>query len=53
MNMINTNVCEFCEYGEVYDNDKSRVMVFCSKKQKMYFYGQCIPCDENPKKRKE
>ena len=45
MNMIRTSQCEFCKYGSVNDIDKSRVKVFCSIKQKEYYYGMCIPCE--------
>lgn len=49
MKMINTSECEKCRFGSVDDSDKARVKVFCSKKEKSYYYGQCIPCDDKEK----
>ena len=51
MKMINTNECEHCQYGTVDDNDKAKVTVYCSLKEKRYLYGQCVPCDSLKKKR--
>lgn len=51
--MILTSQCEFCKYGTINDMDKSRVKVFCSIKQKEYYYGMCIPCENYEKKEKE
>ena len=48
--VIITSQCEFCEYGIVDDTNKARVMVSCDYKNKQYYYGQCIQC-ENFKKR--
>lgn len=43
--MINTSECENCEYGIMDASNKSRITVYCTQKDKKYFYGQCIPCD--------
>lgn len=51
MNMIITSECEGCDYGTVFYDDKSRINVYCRDKDKTYYYGQCIPC-ENKKERK-
>lgn len=51
MNMIITSECEECDYGTVFDDEKSRTKVYCRDKDKTYYYGQCIPC-ENGKRRK-
>lgn len=51
--MIITSECEFCLYGTVDDTDKAKVKVYCSYKDKTYYYGQCIPCDNKTKRRKE
>lgn len=45
MNMILTSECEYCKYGSIDESNKARVMVRCSDKNKTYHYGQCIPCD--------
>ena len=51
--MILTSQCEFCKYGSVNDMDKARVQVHCVIKQKTYYYGMCIPCENYEKKEKE
>ena len=49
--MIITSECECCEYGEVFKvNNIEKVK--CGYRDKEYFFGQCIQCD-NKKKRKE
>ena len=50
MNMIITSQCEKCKFGTVDETDKARVIVYCSSKDKTYYYGQCIPCDNYTKK---
>ncbi len=50
MKMINTRECNTCYYGEIEDSDKSKVVVKCKLKNKIYSYGQRIPCED---KRKE
>lgn len=47
---IITSECEFCKYGTVDDTNKVRVMVHCGYKNKDYFYGQCVPCENMEKK---
>ena len=44
-NMIITSECEQCPQSIINDEDKARVTVYCRVKDKMYFWGQCIPCD--------
>ena len=51
--VILTSQCEFCRYGSVDDSNKARVKVFCSYKEKEYFFGQCVPCDNYSKRRDE
>lgn len=51
MNMILTSECEKCIYGIVDESNKARIKVRCTNKEKEYYYGQCIPCD-NMRKRK-
>lgn len=52
MNMILTSECEECIYGVIDETSKASVKVRCTHKNKEYYYGQCIPC-ENKTKRKE
>ena len=51
MDMIITSECEECIYGIIDESNKARVKVKCVQKDKEYYYGQCIPC-ENKRKRK-
>ena len=48
--VILTSQCEYCRYGTIDDSDKARVKVYCSYKDREYFYGACIPCDNYTKK---
>lgn len=48
--MIITDQCESCKHGTIDDRNKARIKVMCSKKEKMYYFGQCIPCDDHEKK---
>lgn len=50
MNMILTSECEECRYGIIDDRDRSKIKVFCKDKDKEYYYGQCIPCENKTKK---
>jgi hypothetical protein len=45
MQMIITSECENCIYSSIDDEDKSKVKIYCSIKDKTYYYGQCIPCE--------
>lgn len=49
--MIITSECEECIYGIVNDDSKARIKIKCLKKNKEYYYGQCIPCDFKVKRR--
>ena len=51
MKMILTSQCEECKYGTIDDSDKARVKVHCSYKNKTYYYGACIPCDDMEKEK--
>lgn len=50
MNMILTAECEDCIYGIIDDSNKARIKVKCTQKEKEYYYGQCIPCENKIKK---
>lgn len=52
MKMIITSECEECFYGLIEEN-KGKVKVYCSDKDKTYWYGQCIPCDNKQKRRND
>lgn len=53
MKIINTNECEHCEYGEINDKNKARIIVHCKARNKNYSYGQCVPCEDKKVKRKD
>lgn len=48
--MILTSECESCRFGVIKDDNKARVKVLCTYKEKEYYYGQCIPCENKQKK---
>lgn len=51
--VILTSQCETCRYGSVDDSNKARIKVYCSYKEKSYWFGACIPCDNYTKMNKE
>lgn len=46
--MIITSECLACEYGSVCQNNNHKV--HCSNKDKDYFFGQRIPCEDKKNK---
>ena len=52
-NTIITSECEFCKYGTIDDSNKARVMVYCDYKNKTFFYGQSVLCEELEKIKEE
>ncbi len=50
---INTAECVECIYGTIDETDPSRLYVNCSVRNKKYYYGQRIPCDDKRKKSNE
>lgn len=46
--MITTSECIDCEHGSVCEDNKQKV--HCSYKNKDYFFGQRIPCEDKTKK---
>lgn len=49
--MIITSECEQCIHSIINEEDKAKVTVYCRVKDKTYFWGQCIPCDHQKKRR--
>ena len=43
--MIITSECEQCIHSTINDINKSKVKIYCSVKDKTYYWGQCIPCE--------
>ena len=51
MGMILAGVdCENCIYSTIDETDKARVRVYCQYKDKTYYFGQCIPCENKIKR---
>ena len=48
---ITTDECKECAYGEIIEESKKHIKVHCTYRNRTYFYGQRIPCED--KKRKE
>ncbi len=46
MEVITTDQCEHCVYGSVNEISKAEMYVHCQRKDKTYFFGQCVPCDD-------
>lgn len=44
MQMIITSECEKCIHSILDETDKSKIRVYCSIKDKSYYFGQCITC---------
>lgn len=51
MNMILTSECEGCDYGTIDNSNKACVKVKCADKNKEYYYGQYVSCDNKKRKR--
>lgn len=47
------NKCEKCKYGKLDDKDKAKIRIICAYKNKLYYYGQRIECDNFEKKETE
>ena len=45
MDMIVTSECEKCIHSVLDESDTSKVKIYCKVKDKVYYWGQCIPCD--------
>lgn len=52
MSMIITSECSDCVYGEIIEKSKRDIWVHCDARDKMYRYGQCVPCEDKKKIKK-
>ncbi len=43
--------CENCVHGIIDDKNVARIKVYCDAKEKSFWFGQCIPCDDKKKKK--
>lgn len=51
METIITSQCLECENGTLDKTDKAKPKVLCALKDKTYYYGQCIACDDFTKRK--
>lgn len=51
--MLNTSECENCIYCTLDESNKARIKVYCETRNKTYYYGQCVPCEEKKVKPNE
>lgn len=45
----NTSDCEKCKYAKIDEANKARIKIICSYRDKIYYYGQHIECDDYEK----
>ena len=45
--------CENCQYSDIDDTNKAMIIVHCRARDKNYYWGQCIPCEDYRKKENE
>lgn len=38
--------CEKCIYATIDETDKSRIRVYCDARDRQYYWGQNVPCDD-------
>ena len=50
MATINSTECTTCKNGLLDDSNKARIKIYCKLKDKTYYYGQYIQCDDKEKK---
>lgn len=43
--------CADCKHSSLDDSDKARIKVHCSARDKDYYYGQSISCEDKEKKK--
>ena len=53
MKMLNTSECENCIYCTLDESNIARIKVYCEARNKTYYYGQCVPCEEKKVKPNE
>ena len=46
MGLICSDICVNCINGILDESDKAKVKIICSLKEKEYYYGQYVNCDE-------
>ena len=51
--MILTSECEQCMNSVINDEDKAKVTIYCRAKDKTYYWGQCIPCEDKENRKED
>ena len=41
--------CQDCIYADIDDSNKAKIIVHCDFRDKKYFWGQCISCEDYKK----
>lgn len=49
--MIITSECVQCKHCTLDESNKAKIKIHCDKKDKDYYYGMCIPCDDLDKRK--
>lgn len=44
--------CESCAYSNIDDSNKSKIIIKCKARNKVYLWGQCIPCNDKKQNRR-
>lgn len=42
--------CDDCKYASFNEKDKARVIVHCAARNRNYYYGQSVQCDDKERK---
>lgn len=43
---MTTDECANCRYAIINEENKARVTVECSRREKTYLWGQYVPCED-------
>ncbi len=43
--------CDDCIYSTIDDTDKARIKVYCDARDKQYWWGQSIQCEDKEKEK--
>jgi hypothetical protein len=44
--------CEKCAYSQINDSDKGNIVVHCEARDRIYHWGQYVPCEDLKKRGK-
>ncbi len=49
--MILTSECKDCIHSSIDESNKAKIKIYCNLKNRTYYWGQCIPCEDKKEKR--